>query len=40
MKNALGKQEDGNFRDATDVELDELNEDRDLVYQHVINRLY
>lgn len=32
--------ENGTFRDATDAEVEELNEDRDLVYQHVINCLF
>ena len=32
--------EDGTFRDATDAELDELNEDSDFVYAAVENYLY
>lgn len=32
--------EDGTFRDATDVELDTLNEDSDFVYSAVENYLY
>jgi len=32
--------EDGTFRDATDAELDELNEDSDFVYAAVENHLY
>ena len=32
--------EDGTFRDATDAELDELNEDSDFVYAQVESHLY
>jgi hypothetical protein len=32
--------EDGTFRDATDAELDELNEDSDFVYEQVESHLY
>jgi hypothetical protein len=32
--------ENGEWRDATDAEIDELNEDYDLVYSCVENRLY
>ena len=31
---------DGTMRDATDEELDELNNDSELVYDHVIKRIY
>jgi hypothetical protein len=32
--------EDGTFRDATDEELDELNSDRDFVYEQVEKRVF
>jgi hypothetical protein len=32
--------EDGTFRDATDAELDELNSDRDFVYEQVEKRVF
>ena len=40
ISSATALQEDGVLREATEDELDELNEDRDLVYGLVMDRLY
>ena len=40
IASATIENEDGTFRDATDSELDEMNEDSDFVYEQVENYLY
>lgn len=37
---AIYKEDDGTFRDLTESELDELNDDSDFVYSAIDNHLY
>lgn len=40
IASATIENEDGTFRDATDDEIEEMNEDSDFVYEQVENYLY
>ena len=40
ISSATIENEDGTFRDATDDEIEEMNEDGDFVYEQVENYLY